>query len=137
MNHSLGVLPDTLLFFVILNQPADFSGSRGIETDLEISLLPSPDLLLCFELLPPSDSTDRLFEDIFLSSLSRLYLEFSRGNRSFFLYNVEVDPLDSSSLDLLNVLYELRFSFDFDFLFNVEFELFRVSWAWNKKININ
>lgn len=92
-----------------------------------MSLLLSPDFLLCFETLP-SDSTERLFADIFLSSLSRAYLEFSRGNRSFFLYNVELDPFDSSSLDRLNVWNDERFSFDLDFLFNVEFVLlFRVS----------
>lgn len=126
-NHSLCMLPEGLFFFDNLNHPADFSGSRGIEMDLEISRLLSPDFLLCLE---PRDSTDRLLADIFLSSLSRLYLEFSLGRRSFFLYSVEFEPLDRSSRDFLRVWYDDRFSFDLDFRFNVEFALlFRLSWA--------
>lgn len=107
LNHSRCELPDFLLFLFVLNHPADFSGSLGIDIDLEISRFSSR------LFLSPNDSTDILFADIFFSS-RLVYLLFSLGCRSFFLYRVELEPLGVSSLDLFRVdtfslLLDLRF----------------------------
>lgn len=112
-NHSLCVLPDFLLFLLDLNHPADFSGSRGIETDLEISRGSR-----CFlsDRFVPKCSTDILFDDIFLSSLSRLYL-FSLLTCSRFLNSVEFEPFEFSSFDRFN---DDKFSLLLDEWFRVD-----------------